>query len=189
MPVRTRLSIRGQPGLMRYQIQLYATTFLGFDSTNSVELPIILAAVGIPARLGAGLVTDKFVGPMNMYIVSTMLLGVIGFTWIGVTTQEGMYAFVVCYGLANGCAQASFGSSLASLTEDPRKMGTRYGMVCTFLAFATLAGPPTAGSITDRYGGDYKWAQVWAGAVTVLGAATIMIGRWWKTGLKMAVKF
>ncbi|RSM06449.1 hypothetical protein CDV31_009129 [Fusarium ambrosium] len=63
------------------------------------------------------------------------------------------------------------------LTKDPRKMGTRFGMVQTICAFASLAGAPTAGAIIDKSGGDFVWAQVWGGTVLLMGASMVMASR------------
>lgn len=170
------------------QVQTYATEVLTFTDTSSVILAIIMAAVGIPARGFAGYAATSLIGPMNVYIISTLLLGIVTFTWMAVCSNAGMYAFVVFWGLANGCLQAAFGGSLASLTTDPAKMGTRYGMVCTLLAVATLAGPPTAGAIIDGSGGSYLPAQIWAGVVLLLGCVTVSVGRWWVSGWTLFVK-
>ncbi|CRJ98261.1 hypothetical protein BN1723_008671 [Verticillium longisporum] len=88
-----------------------------------------------------------------------------------------MYAFSVVYGLIVGASQGVFNGSLASLTKDPSKMGTRFGMVCTLLGFATLAGPPTAGAIIEQSGGEYLWAQIWGGTVMFLAAIMVMAAR------------
>lgn len=71
-----------------------------------------------------------------------------------------------------------FSGGLASLTRDPAKVGTRFGMVCSVLAFATLAGPPIAGSLIQSMNGRFLAAQVWAGAVTLTGALFITASRW-----------
>jgi MFS transporter, MCT family, solute carrier family 16 (monocarboxylic acid transporters), member 3 len=125
---------------------------------------------------------------MNLFIAGSFVLSGMLFAWIGVTTRMGMYVFAVFFGLSNGAAQGVFVGSLASMTEDPRKMGTRFGMVCTIVAAATLAGPPTAGAIIDRCNGRYLWAQVWGGLVIALGAVTVATARCWKSGLKWKVK-
>ncbi|ROW07566.1 hypothetical protein VPNG_06788 [Cytospora leucostoma] len=171
-----------------FYVQTYATEVLTFTDTSSVILAIIMAAVGIPARGFAGYAATSLIGPMNVYIISTLLLGIITFTWMAVCSNAGMYAFVVFWGLGNGCLQAAFGGSLASLTTDPAKMGTRYGMVCTVLAIATLAGPPTAGAIIEGSGGSYFPAQIWAGVVLLLGGVTVAVGRWWVSGWTLFVK-
>lgn len=74
--------------------------------------------------------------------------------------------------------------ALTSLTKDPKKMGIRFGMVETLCSFAALAGPPTAGAIIDRSGGEYMAAQIWGGSVMMAGAITLMASRISATGWK-----
>lgn len=144
--------------------------------------------MSIPSRPLVGFLADRFFGPINLFAFHIMVLGCMIFAWTGVTTKTGMYVFSVFFGLSNGAAQGLFSGSLASLNKDPRKMGTRYGMVCTLVAFASLAGPPTAGAIIDKSGGRYLWAQVWAGVVIVLASLTIAASRCAATGFKLWVK-
>lgn len=171
-----------------HQVSVYATQVLNFSNTTSILLLIVLSAVGIPARGIAGLLASSYLGPMNLYIVSNILLGITTLTWIAVRSQTDLWAFVVVYGLVNGFVQASFGGSLASLTTDPSKMGSRFGMVCTVLAFATLAGPPAAGAIIDAEGGEYLGAQIWAAGSMIAGALLVAAGRSRVTGWKLFVK-
>lgn len=117
-----------------------------------------------------------------------MILSGMTFAWIGVVSRAGMYVFTIFFGLANGAAQGIFVGSLASLTSDPRKMGTRFGMVCTIVGFASLAGPPTAGAMIDKSDGRYLWAQVWAGLVILLGSVVLMGSRYSVTGMRFWVK-
>ena len=144
--------------------------------------------MSVPSRPVAGYLADRYFGPINLYAFHTLVLGCLIFAWTGVTTRTGMYVFAVFFGLAVGAAQGLFAGSLASLTKDPRKMGTRFGMVCTIVAFASLAGPPTAGAIIDKSGGRYLWAQVWAGMVIVLASVTFVVARCAVTGFKLWVK-
>ncbi|KAF6831975.1 MFS monocarboxylate transporter [Colletotrichum musicola] len=102
--------------------------------------------------------------------------------------RAGMYVFSAVYGIAASASQGMFVSSLASLTKDPSKMGIRFGMVCTILAFATLAGPPTSGAIIDRAGGRYVFAQVWGGTVILLCFLMVAAARVWGTGFKLLVR-
>ena len=67
---------------------------------------------------------------------------------------------------------------LASLTTDPSKLGTRFGMVCSILAFASLAGPPTAGALIQADDGGFFKAQVWAGTITIAGGLFIGAAKW-----------
>lgn len=169
-------------------MNVYARNVVGFSTTDSVSLLLITNGLGIPSRPLAGYLADNYLGPINMFTINTLILGITIFGWIGVKTMTGMYIFSVFFGLASGACQGVFVGALASLTKDPQKMGTRFGMVATLCGFATLAGPPTAGAIIDRCGGNYLWAQVWGGTVMVLGACTAAAARWWETGTKLRAK-
>lgn len=99
-----------------------------------------------------------------------------------------MYGFAVVFGVANGMVQGIFPGALSSLTKDPSKAGTRFGMVCTVLAFATLAGPPTAGAIIDSSGGRYLGAQIWGGSIVMLSVAMTMVAKWKIKGTSLWAK-
>ncbi|KAF6833204.1 MFS monocarboxylate transporter [Colletotrichum plurivorum] len=194
-----------------FYINSFARYVIGFSSTSSNNLLLITNAVGIPARPVFGWIADTFVGPVNMFLVLvlcvttrglindltrrtgkracavTLCVGGLLYAWIGIRDRAGMYAFSAVYGIAASASQGMFVSSLASLTKDPSKMGIRFGMVCTILAFATLAGPPTAGAIIDRAGGRYVFAQIWGGAVMLLCFLMVAAARVWGTGLKLLV--
>lgn len=77
-----------------------------------------------------------------------------------------------------------FVGGLASLTPDPSKLGVRFGMVCSVLAFASLAGPPTAGALIQSHDGSFLEAQIWAGTVTTCAAFFICAAYW--TQVKLA---
>jgi MFS family permease len=170
------------------QINVYARNVVGFDTTSSVQLLLIMNGMSVPSRPVTGFLADYVLGPVNTFAIMTMILAGMVFAWIGIHTRTDMYVFAVFFGLANGAAQGVYVGALASLTKDPRKMGTRFGMVCTVVAFATLAGPPTAGAIIDKDGGRYIWAQVWAGIVIALGSCTIAMARVKSTGWRLKVK-
>lgn len=110
------------------------------------------------------------------------------FSWIGANDSTGTYVWSCFFGMAAGGAQGVFGGALSSLTKDPRKMGTRFGMVSTSLGFATLAGPPTAGAIIDGSDGSYVGAQIWAGSAVAIAALTMGACRTAITGRNWRVK-
>ncbi|KAL7625285.1 hypothetical protein AAE478_004501 [Parahypoxylon ruwenzoriense] len=171
-----------------FYINTYAISVASFTPTSAVSLLLITNAVGIPARPIMGYLADAYLGPINAYILSALSLAVAFFAWIAINTHSTMYGFAILFGVTNSAAQGAFAGALVSLTKDPAKTGTRFGMCCTILGFATVAGPPTAGAIIDYCGGKYLWAQVWAGLVTVLAVATLGIARYWVAGAKIRVK-
>lgn len=161
---------------------------MGFSSTDAVSLLLILNAMGIPSRLVSGVVADRWLGPINTLILTAIFASVMIFGWIGVDSRAGMYALTTVFGWANGMVQGVFVGALASLTEDPQMMGTRFGMVATIVGFATLAGPPTAGAIIDQSGESFVWAQIWGALVTIIGAFTLVGARVAATGWVWMVK-
>lgn len=149
---------------------------------DAVGVLLIANGLGIPVRPFVGYIADNYFGPINVYMVALTCLGIVTYSWIAVSTRVGMYVWAAIYGTAVGGSQGTFVGALTSLTDDPQKMGTRYGMISTLCAFAVLAGPPTAGAIIERSGGDWLWAQVWGGTIGVCGAMSIIACRIAKTG-------
>ncbi|KAH8891394.1 MFS general substrate transporter [Thozetella sp. PMI_491] len=168
-----------------FYINVFARNIIGFSTTDSVQLLLITNGMSVPARPVCGYLADWYTGPINMYIMASFLFGVITIAWTGVRDKTGMYVFTIFYGIMSGVTQGVFVGSLASLTNDPRKMGTRFGMVCTVVAFASLAGPPTAGAIIDHAGGSFTYAQVWAGLVIISASLLFSVSRCTITGLKL----
>ena len=160
---------------------------LGFSATQAVELLLIVNALGIPARPVVGWVADNTLGPITTLITGLCVLSFMFFSWTGATSTTGIYVWSCFFGLSAGGAQGVFGGALSSLTKDPRKMGTRFGMVSTSLGFAALAGPPTAGAIIDRSDGSYVGAQIWAGTAVAVAALTLGACRTAITGRKWRV--
>ncbi|EQB44332.1 major facilitator superfamily transporter [Colletotrichum gloeosporioides Cg-14] len=171
-----------------FYINTYARKVVGFSTTESVSLLLITNGLGIPSRPVVGYVADRYLGPINTFMLMTFILGCMEFVWIGVKTRTGMYIFSVFFGLSNGAAQGVFVGALASLTADPQKMGTRFGMIATLSGFASLAGPPTAGAIIDRSGGQYLGAQIWGGVVILAGSLTVGAARVAKAGKAWGAK-
>lgn len=171
-----------------YYINSYARNIIGFSSLDSVTLLLVTNALGIPTRPLAGYVANAHLGPINVFVLATAMLSVMLFAWTCVASRTAMYAYSVLFGLAVGANQATFIAALAPLCNDPRKMGIRFGMVETLCSFASLAGPPTAGAIIDRAGGNYFAAQIWGGSVMAAAAVIFAAARVAATGWTWRVK-
>ena len=109
-----------------------------------------------------------------------MLLAVLIFALVGVRDRAGMLVYSAVMGFCNGTAQGVFPGAISSLVEDVYLLGTRLGMVFAICGLATLAGPPTMGALLDANEGRYLWAQVWGGAVMLIGSATVATTRCFK---------
>ncbi|MCJ1381633.1 hypothetical protein MMC17_004744 [Xylographa soralifera] len=160
-----------------FYINTFARKIIGFSDLESINLLLITNAVGIPVRPLLGLLADRHIGPINTLIPSALLLGLMLYLWVAVDSRGGLYVFAVFYGIATAATQGIFVGALASLTKDLSKTGTRFGMVCSILAFATAAGPPIAGALIQQDGGGFLTAQVWGGTVVVLGSGVLGLAR------------
>ncbi|KAI1428970.1 riboflavin transporter MCH5 [Xylaria sp. FL1777] len=157
---------------------------------NSLNLVLILNGVSIAGRLLPNHLADRY-GPLNMLAPFALFGGIAILAWMVVDTPTKIYVWAVFYGIAAGGIQSLFPAGLSSLTTDPRKQGTRIGMVFTIVSFATLTGNPIAGAIIAANGGRYNGAQGFAGASLVLGASLIFgarLVRMRRTGAGWAVK-
>ena len=171
-----------------FYVNSYARDVIGFSTASSIQLLLITNVAGMPGRPLVGWIADTYTGPLNAFIVCMAGVSCLLYGWTGVRDRTGMYAFSVLYGFFAGSAQGVYGAAVASLTKDPAKMGTRFGMVSTMMAFAVLAGPPTAGALIDVSGGKYTWAQVWGGSSMFLGTAMVAAARAWITGGRLFAK-
>jgi MCP family monocarboxylic acid transporter-like MFS transporter 3 len=163
-------------------------TFLGFNNTSAVSLLLIINGASLPPRPLIGWFADRYCGPINAFIFTTLLLAAVTYIWIAIWTPTAMYPFAVIYGLSTGLVQGISPGALSSLTKDPSKAGTRFGMICAIQAFATLAGAPIAGAIIDNSGGRYLGAQIWGGTIIVLSAVMSGVAKWCATGPRIWAK-
>ncbi|KAI5924829.1 major facilitator superfamily domain-containing protein [Camillea tinctor] len=171
-----------------FYLNTYAIDIASFTPTSAVSLTLIMNGVGMISRPLIGYLADDFLGTINALIISTVIFAGTSFAWIAIKTQPAMYGFAVLFGLTNSAAQGAVAGALASLTKDTSKMGARFGMCFTIVSIATVAGPPTAGAIIDMSHGSFLGAQIWAGAVTLMSAAAVMMARWWVVGWTLWTK-
>jgi len=143
---------------------------------ESLNLVLLLNGIGLVGRLLPGHLADRY-GPLNMLAPAALFGGIAMFAWMVVDTPTKLYVWSSFYGIAAGGIQSLFPAGLSSLTTDPRKQGTRIGMVFTIVSFATLTGNPIAGAIIAAEGGRYTGAQAFTGAVLLLGALLIFGAR------------
>lgn len=64
-------------------------------------------------------------------------------------------------------------------------MGVRTGMCFTFISIACLTGPPIAGALIEKHGGQFLYAQVFGGSAFMGGTCTLIAARVAKIGLKV----
>lgn len=143
---------------------------------------MIMNGVGLPGRLIPAYLSDRFTGPVNMFIPVSAAAGLLLYCWIAVHSLNGLIGFVVVYGFFGGGVQSLFPSALPSLTTDLGKVGVRIGMIFSIVSIASLTGPPIAGALIDAKGGQYLGAQLFGGTSMILGTLLLITAKYFKSG-------
>ncbi|KAF4454392.1 major facilitator superfamily transporter [Fusarium albosuccineum] len=154
----------------------YSRDVQGMSYSTSLNLLLLLNGVGVIGRLLPNYFADRF-GTINMFIPVAALNGLLMYAWIAVSSTEGLYVWSSMYGMSGGAIQSLFPAALSRLTTDPRKQGTRMGMVFTIVSFSVLTGPPIAGAILSLMGGRYLGGQAFAGSCLVVVAGFLTAAR------------
>ncbi|KAF2255188.1 MFS transporter, MCP family, solute carrier family 16, member 10, partial [Trematosphaeria pertusa] len=167
-----------------YYVASFARDELAMPYTTSLNLVIILNGVGIPTRILPGYIADRFLGPLNTWTISVFLNIIILFAWLAVSSIPSYYAFTVFYGLFAAAFQSLFPTTIAALSTDITKTGTRLGMAFTVIGFSALVGGPISGALL-KVGGGYTVPICWAGASTLVGMGLCVAARCVKHGWRI----
>ncbi|KAF3018954.1 hypothetical protein E8E14_011906 [Neopestalotiopsis sp. 37M] len=160
-----------------YYVRPYAGNILGVSDSTSFTTLLIVNVVGIPGRLVPAYLADRYFGTLNVLIPSIFLCALCLYLWATVHNLADDYVWAVFFGLFGAAIQGMFPSSLAGLTRDISKNGTRIGMVFTIVSTACLTGPPLAGRLIQAVGGNYIGAQTWGGSCLVLGGLILVAAK------------
>ncbi|KAH7550796.1 major facilitator superfamily domain-containing protein [Bipolaris maydis] len=171
-----------------YYISSFAVDILGLPYGTSINVLLVLNGIGVLGRLVPSWFADKYTGPYNILIpfcfVSTLVL----FFWPLVKSEQGLYAWAVCYGFFVAGFQGIFPAVMTTLTKDMSKVGTRNGQGLAIVGLGTFIGPPIAGALIQNYGGGYLSAQLFAATAVLLGSSILVLGRLSITGLNLKAK-
>lgn len=157
-----------------FKARAYTLDVLGGSQSTSFTMLLILNAVGIPGRLIPAFLADRYFGAVKTFIPIIFCAAICMFGWIGVHSLTGDYVWLCIYGLFAAAIQGMFPSTLAGLTKDLSKAGTRIGMIFTIVSIAALTGPPLAGKLIEVCHGSYIAVQIWGGSCLVLGGLLML---------------
>ncbi|CEI66602.1 hypothetical protein FVEN_g10200 [Fusarium venenatum] len=161
-----------------YYMASFATSQLDkpLAYSDALNLLLVVNGVGIIGRSLPNAIAHHF-GSITCIIPASFISAVCLFSWPGVSTVGGLYAWASVYGLLAGACMSLYPPALSDLTTDVRKQGVRMGMICTTNSIATLTGPPIAGIIIRHYEGDYLGAQIFAGVSLFLGSLFLFMAK------------
>jgi MFS family permease len=97
------------------------------------------------------------------------------FVWIGIKDIESMYGFAAICGFFAASIQALFPATMADLTTDPKKTGTRFGMGFALSSFGVFVGCPVGGALIELGNGKHLYAQLFAGSCSMIGFTCVFV--------------
>lgn len=159
-----------------YYLASYARDIQGMSYTTSLNLLLILNGMGYLGRLLPNHIADR-IGTLNVFVPLAGTSALLMYAWMAVSSPAGLYVWAVFYGTTAGGIQSMFPAALSALTTDPRRQGTRIGMVFTIVSFAVLIGSPIGGAILTAMDGSYVGAQAFAGSCLVAGMGLLSTAR------------
>jgi len=159
----------------------YASLRTGADEKLAFYTVAILNGASTIGRIIPNFVADK-TGPLNILVPCALISGVLAFTWIPVHTVGGLMVFCVMYGIFSGSLVSLAPATIASLTSDVSRVGTRLGMAFALSAFGLLIGNPVAGALVDLDTGNFLRAQIFGGALVLAATFFMALARIAKIG-------
>jgi MFS family permease len=151
------------------QVNAFARKTLGMTLEETIPILLVLNGVGIPGRLIPAYMADHYFRPLTISLFVSFVTSVLLFCWIPIKSTGGIYTFAALYGLFAAALQAMFPATLANLTLDHKKIGTRMGMGFALSSFGCLIGGPAGGALVELGNGTYLYGQVLAGSCGMLG--------------------
>lgn len=159
--------------------------------TSETTAFYLLAAVNLSSIFGRiipNIRLSDMMGPMNMIIVTTVILAATSLGFIGVKNVASVFVVSVVYGFFTGTFFALQPTIFVRLTGDMSVMGTRFGMAFSVMSLGLLIGSPISG-VLQRAFASYNASWVWA-AITLAGGSTLLaFSRTLKVGPRVGVKF
>lgn len=164
--------------LTRLQVRAYAVNVLNGSQDVSFNMLIIINAIGVPGRLVPAYLSDRYFGAVNVFLPTVFAMAICVYAWVGVKTVTQEYIWIIFLGYFGAGIQGLFPATLAGLTKDLSKSGTRIGMIFSVVSIAALTGPPLAGKLIDVGNGSYLGAQMWGGSCLVVGGLILYAARY-----------
>jgi MFS family permease len=157
-----------------YYVRPFGQGILHISPNTSFDTILVINCFGIPGRIIPGILADRYFGSLNVFIPFVLINGALLYVWITISSTPGYFFWIAAYGFFAGGCQSLFQSASAKFSPNPRMAGIRIGMVCTFVSFACLSGPPIAGRLVEHMSGRYLSAQLFGGSSMILGSIVLL---------------
>ncbi|KJX98249.1 MFS monocarboxylate transporter like protein [Zymoseptoria brevis] len=161
----------------------FAMTSTTFPATQIYLLVPILSLASIFGRIIPGLLADRL-GALNVLAAFTLLTGLVGLCWTGVSERLGLVVWAVGYGAVSGGFVSLQPAGVVSLSPKGEEagMGGRLGLNTFCGALGLLVGTPVAGILAAKYP-SWVGVQVLCGGALVVAGGLVVAARIAQTGL------
>lgn len=156
-----------------YNIGIYSQRKVTDMPSSLLPYLVPLLNVGsVFGRLIPNFLADK-TGCLNMFVITCISAAIAAYGWLSVDSVPKLVLFCVFYGAFSGSYVSLQGPTMAMLTKDKSRLGSRMGTFCIFAAIGILIGNPVAGAIIDVEAGYFKPAQILC--TTLIVGATLCL--------------
>lgn len=118
-------------------VRTFALDILGASKDVSFNLLLVLNRLGLPGRTIPALISDRYLGPINSLLASSMAAAVLLSCWIAVDSTDGLYIWDAMYGFFARSIQALTLASASSFTPDMSKVSSRVGLAFVILGVSS----------------------------------------------------
>lgn len=162
-----------------FYVPSFAQDALGISEDFAMDILLMMVAASFFGRLAIGMIAHHL-GPMLSWLGCALISGILSFSWIAVSSQNGLIIFSVFWGFCSGGLVTLPAAVFPRLCPDLRRLGTRTGMSWGISSFASLTGSPIAGALLKRHAGrgtrsDFLGPQLWSGCCLLVGAGIISL--------------
>ena len=152
-----------------FYITPYAKLSLHTTSQFAFYMLAITNAGGFIGRVFPAYLSQVF-GPAWVLVAGSMALGILVLSWLAIHNIPGITVWSVLVGFMAGIAVSLPNAVVPNLSPFTSVVGTRTGMMWSFVAFASLIGAPIAGALVDTDTGNYQHGEVFSGVSICFGA-------------------
>jgi predicted MFS family arabinose efflux permease len=175
--------------IVYFFVRPFALDTVGASQSTSFDLLLVLNGLGLPGRVIPALISDRYFGPVNVLLASSMVAAILLFSWVAVDSISGLYVWDAIYGFFGGALQALTLASASSFTPDMSKVGSRVGLAFVVLGVSSLTGPAIGGALISINRHSYLPAQLFAGLAMTAGCIVLALARIAQTGARLNCRF
>ena len=155
----------------QYSIQILKT-----PPSLGLYLPSVLNAGQFVGRVFFAWLCDfklGFAGAELYMFLSEIVLAILSFCWIGVSSTGGFVSLLVVYGIVSGLPLTLPALVLPHICPNMAVYGTRLGMLYACAGLGYLVSIPIATALNQRTGG-FLGSQLWNGAACTVAAVLFL---------------